>query len=129
IIYFATWFPWMERVQSEWLYLHGFRQDQIRDRFGFTTVTRSAECEYLHPVGLFDEIRVSMSVNRIGRTSFTSGFRMLHLQDGGTVATGALPVVCLDLRGDPLPIPAPLRSLLVPKLPAGGTVWEGERNR
>lgn len=112
ILYFAVWFPWMERIQSEWLYLQGLRQDMLQERFGFTTVTRHADCEYLSPVGLFDEIRISMSVSRIGRTSFTSSFRMRRIQTTVVVATGSLTVVCLDAHGQPVPVPDPLRALL-----------------
>src|SRR5699024_10863553 len=45
ILYFATWFPWMERVQTEWYLLRGLRLDTLQERFGFATVTTHTEAD------------------------------------------------------------------------------------
>lgn len=112
ILYYATWFPWMERVQSEWLYLNGFRQDTLQQVHGFRTITRSAHCEYLAPATLFQQIRVNLSVDHIGRTSFRWGCAMVRADDGVTVARGSLALVTIDDDGRPLPVPDSLRALL-----------------
>jgi hypothetical protein len=64
ILYYAAWFPWMERMQSEWFYLNDLRQDRLSERHGFWTVTCHTECDYLVPVGLFDEIRIELRLGR-----------------------------------------------------------------
>lgn len=112
ILYFAAWFPWMERLQSEWLFLNDLRQDTLEQRFGFRTVTRSTECEYLVPAGLFQQIRLSLAVEHVGRTSFRSGVRMTRMDDGVVVARGSISVVTTDPQDRPIPVPAPLRGLL-----------------
>ncbi|RIJ71321.1 acyl-CoA thioesterase [Nakamurella silvestris] len=117
ILYYAAWFPWMERVQSEWLYLNGFRQDQLQQVWGFRTITRSANCEYLVPATLFEQIRVQLSVEHLGRTSFRWGFDMVRLSDSVPVARAALTLVTIDDDGRPTAVPQPLRSLLTGAVP------------
>lgn len=112
ILYFATWFPWMERVPTEWMFLNDLRQDTLQERFGFRTVTRSADCEYLVPAVLFDQIRISLAVTAIGRSSFSWGLRMVRVADGALVARGRISLVTLDNEGVPVTIPAPLRPAL-----------------
>lgn len=112
ILYFAAWFPWMERVQTEWLYLNDLRQDTLEERFGFRTVTRHTECQYLVPARLFERIRISLAVGDVGRTSFRWLTRMTRLDDGILVATGATTLVTTDTGGRPVAVPSPLRELL-----------------
>ncbi len=112
ILYFATWFPWMERVQTEWLYLNGLGQDTLDERFGFRTITRSTECEYLSPAGLHQEIKIDLTITKLGSSSFRGSFRMTRLADQVQVARGSLSVVCIGSSGTPIRVPSPLRELL-----------------
>jgi acyl-CoA thioester hydrolase len=112
ILYFAAWFPWMERVQTEWLFLNGLRQDTLEERFGFRTVTRQTECEYLAPAGLFERIRLALAVVEVGRSSFRFGCRMVRQDDGVLVARGSTVLVTTDGEGRPITVPPPLRNLL-----------------
>lgn len=112
ILYYAAWFPWMERVQSEWLYLNDLRADTLAERFGFATITRRAECDYLSPARLFELIRVSMTVARLGNTSIRFGFRMVRQDDQVLVARGALILVTIDEHGQPVTVPDRLRTVL-----------------
>lgn len=112
ILYYAAWLPWMERTQSEWLFLNGWRQDTLLERFGFWTVTRKAECEYLLPVGLYDEIELSLHIGDIGTTSFRFEHRMVRLSDGAEVARASVLNVVVGADTRPLNIPAVLRDQL-----------------
>ena len=105
ILYFAAWFPWMERAQSEWFYLNGLRQDELKDRHGFWTVTCHTECDYLIPVGLFDEIRLEMRLTRIGRRSFDMGYQFVRAADEALVGRGLIRVVTVTPEGGSAPIP------------------------
>jgi acyl-CoA thioester hydrolase len=113
ILYFAAWFPWMERVQTEWLFLCGLRQDTLEERFGFRTVTRQTECEYLSPARLFERIRLALAVVEVGRSSFRFGCRMVRQDDGVLVARGSTVLVTTDDEGLPIAVPPPLRDRLV----------------
>ena len=37
IIFFAAWFPWMERLHTEWLAGHGVRHTDLAERWGSET--------------------------------------------------------------------------------------------
>ena len=112
ILYYATWFPWMERVQSEWFFLSGLRQDTLRDRFGFWTVTRHAECEYLHQVRMFDTIDIELRFGGFSRTSLTFETHMRWLEGDVLAARGAITVVCVDSDSTPIPVPDQIRAAL-----------------
>lgn len=96
ILYFAPWFPAMERVQAEWYYVNGFRQDRLLAEYGFSTITRATEAEYLVPVGLFEEIEIRLSLGHMGGTSARSEMNMIRLDDGLQVARGSITLVTLD---------------------------------
>lgn len=117
IIYFATWFPWMERIQSEWMFINDLRQDTLLERFGFKTITRATECEYLAQAGLFDQIQLSYGIARMGRSSIRGEVRMVRQADQVLVARGSITVVILDGENTPIPVPEPLRSLAQAALP------------
>ncbi|MEV6929517.1 hotdog domain-containing protein [Dactylosporangium sp. NPDC051485] len=109
IIYYGAWFPWMERVQTEWLYLNDLRPDTLEERFGFRIVSRAAQCEYLSPARVFDRIALSLLVEHVGRTSLRWGFRMVRHDDAALVARAWLVNVTIG----PVPVPEPMRSALL----------------
>lgn len=112
ILYYATWFPWMERVQSEWFFLNGLRQDTLADVHGFSTVTRHTECEYLTQVGLFDTIEVRLVRRHIGNTSLTLGCDMWWHEGATLAARGSITIVTLKPDNTPVRVPAILRDAL-----------------
>lgn len=112
LLYFATWFPWMERTQAEWMFAQGLRHDTLLERFGFALVTRHTQGEYLVPVGLFDEIRDELRLGRVGRASFTFEHRMFRTSDEALAGRGSVTLVTVGASGAPVSIPPPLRSCL-----------------
>ena len=112
ILYYGAWFPWMERMQSEWFFLNDLRQDQLSERHGFWSVTCHTECDYLLPVGLFDEIRIELRQGRIGAGSFDLLHRMVRTCDGAVVARALITVVTVTPEGQATAIPPVLRRHL-----------------
>ncbi|WP_029144891.1 acyl-CoA thioesterase [Microbacterium luticocti] len=112
ILYYAAWFPKMEALQSEFLYLQGLRQDTLIERFGWWTVSRATECEYLAAARLFDMIRIELRLGRVGTSSFRFEFRMLRIDDDVLVARAANIVVTVSPDQRPVRIPAGLRERL-----------------
>lgn len=112
ILYYAAWFAWMERTQSEWLFLNGLRQDELAARHGFWTVTCHTECDYLVPVGLFDEIRLDLSVARVGRGSFDMAHEMVRIADDVVVARASITIATVTPDGTSVPVPDLLREHL-----------------
>lgn len=112
ILYYAAWFPKMEGLQSEFLFLQGLRQDTLVDRFGWWTVSRATTCEYLAAARLFDEIRIDLRMGRIGHSSFRFAFEMTRIDDRVPVARAESTIVTVSPAQDPVPIPDDLRAHL-----------------
>jgi acyl-CoA thioester hydrolase len=112
ILYYAAWFPWMERMQSEWFWLNDLRQDQLSAQHGFWTVTGHTACDYLVPVGLFDEIRIELRIGRVGRRSFEMSHTMVRTADDVVVARAVIAIVSVDPDGRSADVPALLREHL-----------------
>lgn len=112
ILYYGAWFPWMERMQSEWFYLNGLRQDRLAEEHGFWSVTCRTECEYLVPVGLFDEIRAELRLGRIGTRSFDMQHDLRRTSDDVLVGRGLIRIVTVTPEGDSTPIPLLLKEHL-----------------
>jgi YbgC/YbaW family acyl-CoA thioester hydrolase len=112
IIYFAAWFPWMERLSTEWFHDNGFRFDQMLARFGATMVSRATSCEYLVPVGVYDEVDIEMRVARVGESSCQLAFAMTRVADARAVGRSTLTLVAVDASGRATSVPDALRDLL-----------------
>ena len=112
ILYYAAWFPKMEALQSEFLFLQGLRQDTLVERFGWWTVSRATTCEYLAAARLFDEIRIDLRIGRIGSSSFRFAFEMIRIDDGVAVARAESTIVTVSPAQEPVPIPEDLRAHL-----------------
>ncbi|MDA8371151.1 MAG: thioesterase family protein [Nocardiopsaceae bacterium] len=113
IVYYATWFPLMERTHTEWWLSMGYRFDTFGGTYGAVPVTRHTECSYLSVTRLFDLVRCSMRIEAVGRTSYRLGFEFTRSPEGERVAYGRLTLVSIDGAGKPVPVPPPLRELLV----------------
>ncbi|NHF62165.1 acyl-CoA thioesterase [Microcella pacifica] len=112
ILYYGSWFPKMEGLQSEFLFMQGFRQDTLAERFGWWTVSRATRCDYLAAARLFDEIRIDLRLGEIGTSSFRFDFEMRRLSDDVLVATASNTAVTVDLSQRPVRIPDDFRRHL-----------------
>jgi acyl-CoA thioester hydrolase len=112
IVYFAAWFSWMERLSTEWFHDNGFRFDRMLTEHGATVVTRATSCEYLAPVGAYDEVDIEMRVARVGERSCELAFGMTRVTDAVMVGRSTLTLVTVDASGRPTRVPAALRELL-----------------
>lgn len=110
IVYYATWFPWMEKAHTEYWLLRGLRFDELLSTYGAVPVTRHTECEYLAMARLFDEIRCEMRLAYVGRTSYRMAFTFLR--EAEVVARSSLTLVCVDAAGRPVPLPDVLNNVL-----------------
>jgi len=114
IIYFAAWFPWMERLHTEWLAGHGVRFTDLAERCGASVVTRAASCEYLAVVRPYDEVHIAMSVGHLGRRSYRMDYLMTRAADAARVAQASLTLVGIGADGVAAPLPALIADLLTP---------------
>ncbi|MFD4422905.1 acyl-CoA thioesterase [Agromyces sp. NPDC058484] len=112
ILYYAAWFPKMEALQTEFLYLCGLRQDTLVERFGWWTVSRATQCDYLEAARLFDRIRIELRLGEIGTSSFRFDFEMWRIDDELLVARSSNTVVTVSPDQRPVRIPDGLREHL-----------------
>jgi acyl-CoA thioester hydrolase len=112
IIYFAAWFPWLERLHTEWLLEHDVRFPELYDRCGASVVTRATTCEYLAVVRPYDRIDISMAVGAVGVRSYRLDYAMTRAGDGLEVARATLSLVGVDREGRSAPVPELIKNLL-----------------
>jgi len=112
ILYYGAWFPKMESLLTEFLYLNGRRQDQLLQRFGWWTVSRATECEFLAAARLFDLVRIELRVGEIGRTSIRFEFTMVRVDDAVVVARAVNTLVTVGPDQTPVAVPAEFREQL-----------------
>jgi len=110
IAYFAIYYPWMERAQTLWLYSHGLRSGELADQLGVLTVGVHSECTYLRMVRVFDELRIDITCDRVGSSSYTLGFDFVRGEE--VVAHGTMTFVCRTPEGGKAAIPDRLLEVL-----------------
>ncbi|MBP1326001.1 acyl-CoA thioester hydrolase [Leucobacter exalbidus] len=110
ILYYAAWFPMMERLQSEFLFTQGLRQDRWKAEFGWWTVTRATQCEYLAAVGLYDPIRIELRMGTIGVSSFSFEYEMWRETDEVLAARASITLVSVSPEQTTVRLPQALRA-------------------
>ena len=69
IVYYANYLKFYERARTEWLRSLGIDQQALRDREGAIFVVSSASVDYLASARLDDEVKITLSVEKMGRAS------------------------------------------------------------
>lgn len=126
IVHFSVFFPMMEEAEHAALRHLGLSVlHPTGDDTHLTWPRVSAQCDYLAPARFEDQLRIDVSVTKIGTSSVTYGFafqREVSPQRAGEgsatlIARGSVTAVCCLLTpGQPLrkqPIPADVRAKLV----------------
>ena len=121
IVHFSSFFFWMESAEHELLRAAGVPVVDRRDDAPDASWPRvAAACDYLSAIRFGDEVDIAVSVDDIGRSSVTYGFRFTH--DGVAVAAGRIVAVrCLMHPGrkpEAVPIPADIVDMLSAFRPA-----------
>jgi len=111
-IHFTAMLRYFEAAEIEFLRSMGY---QYRDapEIGFPRVR--VECEYRSAIGFDDLLDISVTVKRVGSSSYTLAF--VALKDGATAAHGSIVVVCVGRPGRAQPIPDALRNALRMTIP------------
>jgi acyl-CoA thioester hydrolase len=119
IVYYAAYYPWFERVYTEWAYLGGHPTERMHELWGATHVSVSSGCTYRVPGRLNDPFTARMRLGRLGTTSFTMTFTVDHRETRETYADGFMTMVFVDraelgddVRPRPVPIPEGMRLAL-----------------
>ncbi len=111
VVYYANYLKFMERARSEWLRMHGFEQDALRDGAGVVFVVRRVEIDYLAPARFNNQLDVSVEMNKIERASLVVTQTVMV---GPTrLASAVVKLACVDAVGfKPARIPEPILQAL-----------------
>lgn len=118
IAYFATYYPWMERTYSSWLFDNGIRAGELADEFNVVVVGVHSEATYVQPARVFDDLTCELVLDRLGNSSYTLGFEFRR--DDELVTLGKMTFACRTPDFEKAPLPPRIRELLE-SLPFGRT--------
>jgi acyl-CoA thioester hydrolase len=112
IVYYATYYPVLERVHTEWGWLTGMPSDELPSLWGVSIVARASGCEYFNAARLHDELRCVLRLGRLGSTSYTMSFDIVRTDDDLLMARGSLTLVALGDDGRPTEVPLSMKAVL-----------------
>jgi len=112
----ASFLAYFERAR--WHMLADGPGMDLFEREGVWPAVRRAVIEYQAPAYPGQSLRFQLAVTRIGRTSFTMRQVARRASDDVLIATAESVFVCIGRDGAAVPIPAAVRSFLVPALPS-----------
>jgi acyl-CoA thioester hydrolase len=107
----VVYLRWLETSRMAYFERLGLMERKERDGVG--PILARAAVDYRLPVTYPDRVRVDVSVSRVGRSSFTMGYRVWSTAQGAEVATGETVIVNYDYRSArSVPIEAGLRDAI-----------------
>jgi acyl-CoA thioester hydrolase len=104
IVYYANYLKFFERARTEWLRALGIHQETLLDQESAAFVVRSAAVEYLSSARLDDEVKLLLTVEKLGRASVQ--FAQQAWRGDTLLSTANVKVGCIDaktMRPRPLP--------------------------
>lgn len=111
VVYYANYLKFFERCRTEWMRAAGHDQRQLALEAGIGFVARKANCEYLRPARLDDQLTVGLEVEKLTRVRVV--FRQHVRRGNDELVTGAVEIACVDMATmKPAPIPDFLYSKL-----------------
>jgi acyl-CoA thioester hydrolase len=110
IVYFATYFRWMERAYTSWLFANGVRGGEQSEDLGGLAVGVSAGADYLRMVRVFDMLDLQVVLDRIGTSSYTLGYEFTRGDE--LVTRGHIVYAFRDHEFGKQPLPQRLIELL-----------------
>jgi len=114
VLYFPQQFNFAIITLEECLAAKGAPLPKLLESCGCLLPIVRAEANYTCPLRLGDPIEISLSVAKIGTSSFTLHYHLLHLQKGVDAGEVLLVHVAVDkCTKNSMPIPPSLRELLV----------------
>lgn len=109
IVYYANYLRYIERGRSEWVRDMGMDQNQMKAE-GVVFAVRRVEADYLMPAILDDELLVETEVASVSGVRMVMDQRVLRGDD--LLFQAVVTVVCIGASGQPVRLPASLRSQL-----------------
>lgn len=112
ITFFPQFFVLMQDAFEDLAVSRGFDLNGVVTREGFFLPLAHAECDFRSPLLWGDEIAVHITVEKLGRTSFTLGYRFESPRDKHAAQGRTVQVVADTTTHKPIALPAALRAAL-----------------
>jgi YbgC/YbaW family acyl-CoA thioester hydrolase len=113
IIFYGAYVRFFEIAETEMFRSAGMPYGEMFDRLDIWLPRVHLDCDFSYPARLDDRLRVAAYVPRVGTTSITLQFDVLHVAAGRLAASGHEVLVCTDRQAmRPAPLPAELRRVL-----------------
>lgn len=95
IVFYANYLKFFERARTEWLRAAGINQQELiaTDNAGF--VVKSATIDYHAPARLDDELRLTLTIEKLGRASVQ--FAQKAYKGDTLLVEASVKVGCVDL--------------------------------
>lgn len=110
IVYYANYLKFFERARSEWLRARDIVQQTMLEEHGAMFVVKNASADYHAPAKLDDELRLTLSVEKLGRASVQ--FMQQAWRGESLLNTARVKICCVDPALRPRPIPADVAAKL-----------------
>jgi acyl-CoA thioester hydrolase len=94
IVYYANYLKFFERARTEWLRSLDIQQQRLLDEDSVAFVVRSAAVEYLASARLDDEVKLILTVEKLGRA--TVQFAQQAWRGDTLLSTADVKVGCVD---------------------------------
>lgn len=115
VVFYANYLKFFERARTEWLRRAGVAQQALAAQDGVMFVVKSTSIDYHAPAKLDDELKLTVTVQRLGRVSVEFFQQAWRISAGNTtlLADGRIKVGCVscaDFRPGAIPA-AVLKSI------------------
>ena len=110
IVYYANYLKFIERGRSEWLRALGIDQAALKRQAGLVFAVRRIEADYLQPARFDDLVQVATRLDMLSAARIMMDQTVTR--DGEVLFAARVTIACLDARGRPTRLPAPLAAIL-----------------
>jgi acyl-CoA thioester hydrolase len=114
IVFYANYLKFFERARTEWLRAAGIGQQDLLDTEGAAFVVRNASIDYVAPARLDDEIRLTTTIQKLGRASvhfFQQAWRGEQLLTSANVKVGCVDAKTMRPRSLPDAVAAKMHAV------------------
>ncbi|HTH43709.1 MAG TPA: tol-pal system-associated acyl-CoA thioesterase [Oxalicibacterium sp.] len=104
VVFYANYLKFFERARTEWLRSAGIGQQSMTQEHGVMFVVKSTAVDYHAPARLDNELKLTVSVEKMGRASvqfIQQAWRITkdeHGEQRELLATGHIKIGCVDTQ-------------------------------
>ena len=112
VVYYANYLKFLERARTEALFLIGFSNKKIKEKFNSLIIVKSCNIEYKKPAHLEDELTIRSFVKSVTKTSFFMNQEITRKDD--LIVEAKVHLVFVNKEGKPIKIPGDIYSQFKP---------------